>query len=251
MVATTLNGVLLTGDHSSRPTATTVAKGTLYACSTHTKLYQSDASSWSDWFTSAAAGGGELVATSTIWDAKGDLAAGTGADAASKLTVGANDKVLTAASGQTTGLIWNYPPGYELDYVEFTSNVNCTATTEATANTIVTSSTVAYDGSTVVLIEFWCPAVFVQATAGASMDLWLYEKVGAGAAASIGKIGEWLNVAANGLETPAYVVRRMTPSNASIIYSIRGSTSSGTSIAAAGAGGNGNAMPGFIRITRK
>lgn len=46
------------------------------------------------------------MATDTIWDAKGDLAAGTGADTASKLTVGSNDQVLLAASGQATGLIW-------------------------------------------------------------------------------------------------------------------------------------------------
>lgn len=51
----------------------------------------------------AAAGG---VATDTIFDAKGDLAAGTGADTAAKLTVGANDTILMADSAQTTGLKW-------------------------------------------------------------------------------------------------------------------------------------------------
>jgi hypothetical protein len=49
------------------------------------------------------------VAVDTIWDAKGDLAAGTGADAASKLTVGANDTMLMAASGQATGMKWATP----------------------------------------------------------------------------------------------------------------------------------------------
>ena len=42
----------------------------------------------------------------TAIDAKGDLVAGTGADAFSRLAVGANDLVLTAASGETTGLKW-------------------------------------------------------------------------------------------------------------------------------------------------
>jgi hypothetical protein len=51
----------------------------------------------------AAAAGG-AVATDTIWDAKGDLAAGTGADAAAKVTVGANDTVLVADSAQSAGL---------------------------------------------------------------------------------------------------------------------------------------------------
>ena len=47
------------------------------------------------------------VATDTIFDAKGDLAVGTGADTASKLTVGANDTVLVAASGEATGAKWS------------------------------------------------------------------------------------------------------------------------------------------------
>jgi hypothetical protein len=40
----------------------------------------------------------------TAIDAKGDLVAGTGADAFARLAVGANDLLLTAASGETTGL---------------------------------------------------------------------------------------------------------------------------------------------------
>jgi hypothetical protein len=42
----------------------------------------------------------------TAIDAKGDLVAGTGADAFSRLGVGANDTVLTADSAQATGLKW-------------------------------------------------------------------------------------------------------------------------------------------------
>lgn len=40
----------------------------------------------------------------TAIDAKGDLIAGTGADAFSRLAAGANDLLLTAASGEATGL---------------------------------------------------------------------------------------------------------------------------------------------------
>lgn len=54
----------------------------------------------------AAAPGGGAVATDAIWDAKGDLAGGTGADTASKLTVGTNNHVLTADSGEATGMKW-------------------------------------------------------------------------------------------------------------------------------------------------
>jgi hypothetical protein len=45
----------------------------------------------------------------TAIDAKGDLVAGTGADTFAKLTVGANGTVLTAASGEATGLQWATP----------------------------------------------------------------------------------------------------------------------------------------------
>jgi hypothetical protein len=54
----------------------------------------------------ASGGGGGAVATDTIWDAKGDLAAGTGADTASRLAVGANDTILMADSAEATGLKW-------------------------------------------------------------------------------------------------------------------------------------------------
>ncbi len=45
----------------------------------------------------------------TAIDAKGDLIAGTGADAFSRLAVGANDTVLTADSTAATGLKWATP----------------------------------------------------------------------------------------------------------------------------------------------
>lgn len=51
-------------------------------------------------------GGGGNVATDVIFDAKGDLPVGTGADTAAKLTAGANDTFLVPDSAQTTGLKW-------------------------------------------------------------------------------------------------------------------------------------------------
>jgi hypothetical protein len=54
----------------------------------------------------ATGGGSGDVATDTIWDAKGDLAVGTGANNAAKLTVGANGKQIYADSGESTGLRW-------------------------------------------------------------------------------------------------------------------------------------------------
>jgi hypothetical protein len=46
---------------------------------------------------------------STIVDAKGDLIAGTGADAVSRLAVGANGTTLVADSAEATGLKWATP----------------------------------------------------------------------------------------------------------------------------------------------
>jgi|CXWL01.1.fsa_nt_gi hypothetical protein len=59
-----------------------------------------------DSITIAASGGGGSVATDTIFDAKGDLAVGTGADTAARLGVGTNGQVLTADSAEVTGLKW-------------------------------------------------------------------------------------------------------------------------------------------------
>ncbi len=60
------------------------------------------------WSTPAGAGG--AVATDAIWDAKGDLAIGTGADTAQKLTIGSNGQLPVADSAQTVGIQWlNYP----------------------------------------------------------------------------------------------------------------------------------------------
>lgn len=56
----------------------------------------------STWQTITAGG----VATDAIFDAKGDLPVGTGADTAAKLTVGANGTMLFADSAETTGVKW-------------------------------------------------------------------------------------------------------------------------------------------------
>ena len=64
---------------------------------------------------SVASGTGPIpVVTNTVataFDAKGDLVAGTGADTFAKLTVGANNTVLTADSSTATGLKWATPAG--------------------------------------------------------------------------------------------------------------------------------------------
>lgn len=63
-------------------------------------LWFHNGSAW----TQITSGGGGSVATDTIYDAKGDLPVGTGADTAQKLTVGADDTIIMADSSTATGL---------------------------------------------------------------------------------------------------------------------------------------------------
>lgn len=99
---TTFAGHLLDGIHASRPAATDVPAGTLYSCSTHGLVYQSDGATWSTWATLGAA----ETLPATIMDAKGDLIAASAADAAGRLAVGTNGHVLTADSAQSLGVKW-------------------------------------------------------------------------------------------------------------------------------------------------
>lgn len=68
-------------------------------------------------------GGGGSVASDTIWDAKGDLAAATGADAAAKLTVGSNGSILVPNSSASNGLAWIRPPVQEFGASAVTNSV--------------------------------------------------------------------------------------------------------------------------------
>lgn len=52
---------------------------------------------------------GGSVATDAIFDAKGDLAVGTGANTAAKLSAGTNGHVLTLDSAESTGMKWAAP----------------------------------------------------------------------------------------------------------------------------------------------
>lgn len=133
----------------------------------------------------------------------------------------------------------------ELDYTEFTATVTPTATTEATANTVVTAGAETLDGSTKILIEFFCPNARADVgAAGRDMKFWLYD-----GASSIGQIALVSSASTTGNRAPIRVARRLTPSAASHTYSIRASVSAGTGQVNAGAGGAGNEVPGFIRIT--
>jgi hypothetical protein len=84
----------------------------------------------------AGATGGN-VATDTIFDAKGDLAIGTGSNTAAKLTVGTDGYVLTADSTQTTGQKWAAAGGVQVIDLAVGSTVGASQT-----NATLTSCTI-------------------------------------------------------------------------------------------------------------
>lgn len=103
----TTGAALLKGTTSGTVTFTVAA-----AAGTHTiklptadgtanQVLKTDGSGQWGWTT---AGAGGSVATDTIWDTKGDLAVGTGADTAAKLVAGNKDGFVTYDSSTSTGM---------------------------------------------------------------------------------------------------------------------------------------------------
>lgn len=70
------------------------------------QVLEASAVSGSDVTLGWVTAGSGSVATDAIWDVKGDLAVGTGANTASRLAVGTNGYVLSADSAEATGLKW-------------------------------------------------------------------------------------------------------------------------------------------------
>lgn len=105
-MATRFADHLLDGNHASRPAATAVPEGTLYACTDHALVYQSDGTAWATWATLGTAGG----IAGTLLDAKGDLIAASAADTAARLPVGTDGQILEARASEATGLKWIAAP---------------------------------------------------------------------------------------------------------------------------------------------
>lgn len=177
------------------------------------------------------------VATDTIWDTKGDLAGGTGANTAAKLVVGSNGQVLTADSGETTGMKWAAASGGggELDYAERTTRIDISATTAAGADTVISGAAVTYDGSTRIKVELYSP--FVVSAQFLVLSLW-------DGSTDLGTLHQ------SNLElVGAYGVRFLTPSAAAHTFHFKAWRGTGSASLEQGAGGAGVRVPAFIRIT--
>lgn len=131
----------------------------------------------------------------------------------------------------------------EFDYVEFTSNVNVTATTEGTANTVVTGTSLSFS-AVPYIIEFYSAAVKTANTANAELYILLYED-----STLLGYMAGVITAAANGNDRPVLVRRKRTPSAGTHQYIIKAIVSAGTGVVKAGSGGTGAFLPGYIRIT--
>lgn len=90
-----------------------------------------------------AGGGSGNVATDAIFDAKGDLPVGTGANTASKLSVGANDTMPVADSTTPTGIKWANPAtvktALSLNNVDNTSDATKNSAVATLTNKTLTS----------------------------------------------------------------------------------------------------------------
>lgn len=72
----TIPGMFLTGIHASRPAASAVGGGSIYSCTTHSLIYQSDGSSWTTWATLGGASDLDAIITASSGQDIADALAG-------------------------------------------------------------------------------------------------------------------------------------------------------------------------------
>lgn len=158
-------------------------------------------------------------------------------------------KLMQDAATNGQGLVWNgsqwapvYPPGYEFAYVQITSTVNVTATTEAAANSVVSAGSVTFDGSTVVMVEFFSPAVQKGTT---WIRFALYED-----GSSIGVLTPQLTPGGGTVGSTVVLKRRITPASGAHTFAVAAWVDGGTGEVFGASGGAGSFVPGYIRITK-
>lgn len=90
------------------------------------------------WEAAPGASGGIAA---TIFDAKGDIIAASAADTAARLAVGTNGQVLTAASGEATGLQWTTPTAETLPATIFAAKGDILSASANDTPAILTAGT--------------------------------------------------------------------------------------------------------------
>ena len=187
-------------------------------------------------------GGGGTTSPLTT---KGDVYGFSSTNA--RIPVGSDHQVLTAASGQTLGVDWEYPPGFEIGYDQITANVTVTSTAEASGTTVIACAAHTFDGAPVIA-TFYSPVVSVNTTAGAFVAVCLFE--GATQLGEFGTCEQPANLAT--MQQSMTGMFRFTPTAGSHTYTVTAFKNNGgaTCVVQAGAGGTGANMPAFIRFTK-
>jgi hypothetical protein len=146
--------------------------------------------------------------------------------------------VKTTAVTVNTG--WVAVPGQEFDYAQITSNpAGITATTEGTSQAVITGNSVYYDGSRA-RISFFIPKMSSSASLTVTFVVYRDSTV-------IGQIfGGTVNTTLQGTDFEIFD----TPAAGAHTYKVSAFVSTGTLTVNAGAGGSGNLMPGWLRVTK-
>lgn len=130
--------------------------------------------------------------------------------------------------------------------MEGTADVDCTATSEATATTIITAPALTFDGSTVVLIQFGMTA-FGDALLTVTNNLVLYDNGGSVGALAAGRA--WSSEPSGHANGGRLFTRRLTPTAGQHTYSVRGYVSSAATFIIAGSTGVGQLdRPHYLRV---
>jgi hypothetical protein len=146
--------------------------------------------------------------------------------------------VKTTANTVNTG--WVALPGQELDYAQITSSPSgITATTEATSQAVVTGNEVYYDGSRV-KVSFFAPKLSSSASLAATFVLYRDST-------ALGQVfGGTVDTTLQGFQLELFD----TLAAGSHTYAVKAFVSTGTLTVDAGAGGSGQLVPGWLRVTK-
>lgn len=135
---------------------------------------------------------------------------------------------------------WIALPGQEFDYAEITADPSgITATTEATAEPVIAGNSVYYEGSRV-KVSFFVPKLTSSGSLTATFVVLCDSTV-------VGQVfGGTVDTELQGTEFALFD----TPAAGAHTYDVKAFVSTGTLTVNAGAGGSGNLVPGWLRVTK-
>jgi hypothetical protein len=135
---------------------------------------------------------------------------------------------------------WIALPGQEFDYAQVTANPSgITATTEGTSQDVIDGNNVYYEGSRV-KVAFFVPKLTSSASLTATFVVYRDTTV-------IGQIfGGTVNTSLQGTEFELFDA----PAAGLHTYKVKAFVSAGTLTVNVGAGGSGNLVPGWLRVTK-